>query len=146
VLRIHGALGDEAQEFVVALGKGAQEKHQFRVGDRVLGAGELVADSRLETADIYKASGLKIVEKACGAVAGRPPFLGIVLVSRSTASAAIDASRRRPTRRGRHGRCLAGRACRGRRRTGSTRMPRRTGGQMIDDVVAASDTSCSGAA
>jgi hypothetical protein len=76
VLRIHGTLGGEAREFVVALGRGAHEKHQFRVGDRVLGAGGLVADSRLETADIYKASGLKIVEKASGAVADPPPFLG----------------------------------------------------------------------
>jgi hypothetical protein len=68
ILGIRRALGGEARKFVVALGKGASEKHRFRVGDRVLGAGEPVAGSRLETADIYKASGLKIIERADRAV------------------------------------------------------------------------------
>jgi hypothetical protein len=76
VLRIRGALAGQAREFVVALGKGAHEKHQFRVGDRVFGEGEPVADSRLETADIYKASGLKIIAKATEAGSSPPPFLG----------------------------------------------------------------------
>lgn len=76
VLRIRGTLAGEVGEFVVALGKGAHEKHQFRVGDRLLGAGERVADSRLETAEIYKASGLKIIGKASEAVPSPPPFVG----------------------------------------------------------------------
>ena len=42
VLRVRGTLAGEAIEFVVALGKGAHEKHQFRVGDRISGAGERV--------------------------------------------------------------------------------------------------------
>jgi len=77
VLRIRGTLASETREFVVALGKGAHEKHQFRVSDRVLGAGEPVADPRLETADVYKASGLKIIEKASGAIVGPPPFQAV---------------------------------------------------------------------
>ena len=77
ILRIRGTLAAEAREFAVALGKGAYEKHHFRVGDRVSGAGESVADSRLETADIYKASGLKIIENAGEAIPSPPPFLGI---------------------------------------------------------------------
>ena len=77
VLRIRGTLAGEAREFVVAFGKSAHEKHQFRVGDQVLGAGERVADSRLETADIYKASGLKVVKRAGETAASPPPFLGI---------------------------------------------------------------------
>jgi hypothetical protein len=77
VLRFRGVLAGEAREYVVALGKGAHEKHQFRVGDRVLGAGEPIADTRLETADIYKASGLKIIAKASEAASSSPPFLGV---------------------------------------------------------------------
>lgn len=80
VLRVRGSLADEAREFVVALGKGAHEKHQFRVGDRVLGAGEPVADPRLEAADIYKVSGLKVVEKSSGSLPGPPPFLDVAPV------------------------------------------------------------------
>jgi len=77
VLRIRGTLAAEAREFVVAFGKGTHEKHQFRVGDRVLGAGEPVADPRLETADIYRVSGLKVVEKASRSVLSVPPFLDV---------------------------------------------------------------------
>lgn len=77
VLRFQGVLGGEAQEFGLALGRSAHEKHQFRVGDRVVGLGERVADARLETAEIYKASGLEIIAKASGAASGSPPFLGV---------------------------------------------------------------------
>ncbi len=91
VLRIRGTLGGDTREFVVALGKGAHEKHRFRVGDHVSGAGEPVADSRLETADIYKASGLKIVEKASGIVVSPPPFLDV--------APALDIYRQRGHRR-----------------------------------------------
>ena len=77
VLRIKGVLGGDAREFVVALGKAAHEKHQFQVGDRVRGLGEAIADSRLETADIYKVSGLKIVGRSGDAGSSAPPFLGV---------------------------------------------------------------------
>jgi hypothetical protein len=77
VVRIRGVLAGEAREYVVALGKGAHEKHQFRVGDRVLGEGQPIVDTRLETADIYKASGLKITIKASEAASSTPPFLGV---------------------------------------------------------------------
>ncbi len=77
VLRILGTLGGEEQEFGVAPGKSARGKHKFRVGDRVSGSGEHVADARLETADIYKASGLKIIAKGHDAPSSSPPFLGV---------------------------------------------------------------------
>jgi hypothetical protein len=76
VLRLRGTLAGAAREFVVALGKGAHAKHRFRVGDHVSGVGEPVADSRLETAEIYKASALKIIERGSDAIPIPPPFLG----------------------------------------------------------------------
>ena len=78
VIRLRGTLAGEDREFVVALGKSAHEKHQFQVGDRISGAGERIADPRLETADIYKASGLKIASRASDAATSPPPFLGVV--------------------------------------------------------------------
>jgi hypothetical protein len=75
-LRVRGRLADETREFVVALGKAAQERNQFRVGDRVSGKGELVVDPRVETADVYKVSALKlIVRSSCASEP--PPFHGV---------------------------------------------------------------------
>ena len=76
-LRARGTLGGEAREFVVALGKGAHEKHRFCVGDRVSGNGLPVADPRLETAQLYKASGLKVMARGGDPGGSPPPFLGV---------------------------------------------------------------------
>jgi hypothetical protein len=77
VLRVRGALGGEARELAVALGKGAHEKHQLRAGDQVSGKGEPVPDPRAETADLYKVSGLAVIARAGEVVADPPPFLGV---------------------------------------------------------------------
>ena len=61
VLRIRGELNDEDREFAVAIGKAAQEKHGYPVGDRASGKGVPVADPRLETAELYKISSLKLL-------------------------------------------------------------------------------------
>lgn len=61
VLRIHGMVGGGAREFVVALGKGAHDKHQFRPGDHVSGVGMRILGHRLETADLYTVSKLKVI-------------------------------------------------------------------------------------
>ena len=75
-LRVHGWLADETRDFVVALGKAAQEKHQFRVGDRISGKGEFVLDPRVETAEVYKVSALKLfVRNSCASEP--PPFHGV---------------------------------------------------------------------
>ena len=76
VLRVRGVLGDEAREFVVAIGKAAQAKHAFRAGDQVAGVGEPVAKPALETADLYKVSGLKVVARGAEAIDSPPPILG----------------------------------------------------------------------
>lgn len=78
VLWVRGTLDDgEAREFVVAIGKAAQAKHTFRAGDQVEGKGVLVADTRLETADLYKASGLKLLARGPEPAGDRAPFLGV---------------------------------------------------------------------
>lgn len=76
-LRVRGTLAGEAKEFVAAIGKAAQEKHQFRAGDRVSGKGEHVLDMRTEAADIYKVSGLKVVARRAETAATPPPFFGV---------------------------------------------------------------------
>jgi len=77
VLRIQGTLDGEARELVVAVGKAAQAKHGFRAGDQVEGKGVPVADTRLETADLYKASGLKLLARGPEPAGEPPPFLGV---------------------------------------------------------------------
>ena len=76
VLQVRGSLDGEAGEFVVAIGKAAQEKHGFRAGDQVEGKGVPVADTRLETADLYKAGALKVLARGPGPAGDPPPFFG----------------------------------------------------------------------
>ena len=77
VLKIQGTLDGEVREFVVGVGNGAQEKHGFSVGNQVEGKGVPVADTRMETADLYKASALKVVARAHEPTGAPPPFLGV---------------------------------------------------------------------
>ncbi len=79
VLRLEGTIGGEEREFSVAVGNVAHEKHQFRIRDKVAGEGVPVADPRLETAELYKVSGLKVLKRAGGSFCNPPPFLGIPL-------------------------------------------------------------------
>ena len=82
LLRMRGTLGGEVREFGVALGKGAQEKHQFQAGDRTAGVGVPVVDPRLETADLYKVSKLEVMGRGMETSSAPspfapPPFLGV---------------------------------------------------------------------
>ena len=54
-LRVKGLIDDQEQEFLVGIGKGAQAKHMFHVGDVVFGQCLPVEDSRTETVEFYKA-------------------------------------------------------------------------------------------
>lgn len=47
----------------VAIGPGTHEKHEFRIGDLIEGRGVPVPDPRKEWADLYKVSGLRVVER-----------------------------------------------------------------------------------
>jgi len=77
VLRLRGVIGGEAREYSVAVGKAAHEKHSFRVGDRIRGKGEAVEDPNLETAEIYKVSGIAFEARGPEVPAAAPPFLRV---------------------------------------------------------------------
>lgn len=62
-LVIQGWLSGVKRDFRVAIGPKAHEKHRFRIGDTVSGAGVSVPDPRTEWADLYKASDLKVLER-----------------------------------------------------------------------------------
>jgi len=50
----------ERNDILVAVGKGAHDRQQFRAGDEVSGTGLPVADPRLEIADLYRASKIEV--------------------------------------------------------------------------------------
>ncbi len=64
MLIIDGEVDGEEGRFSVGIGKAAQEKHQFRVGQSVSGNAVPVADARLEPVDFYRASKLKVLTAA----------------------------------------------------------------------------------
>lgn len=76
-LRVGGMISDEEREFLIGIGKGAQAKHSFRVGDVVSGQCQPVQDSRIETVGFYKVSQLKVVKKAEQQEHTPPPWFGI---------------------------------------------------------------------
>ncbi|MFQ5599619.1 MAG: hypothetical protein ACE5G2_03605 [Candidatus Krumholzibacteriia bacterium] len=77
VLRVQGSIGAESREFTVAIGKAALERHAFRAGDVVLGESLHVADPTLETAELYKTSGLKVIARGGEPGHDPPPFGGV---------------------------------------------------------------------
>jgi hypothetical protein len=75
-LRIEGFIGDEEREFSVGIGKAAQTKHAFRVGDQVSGEAVPVADPQRESVELYRASKLRVLIRASGKGAPPPPWQG----------------------------------------------------------------------
>ena len=76
VLFVRGAVAGEGREFSVGIGKSAQAKHGFRVGDEVSGEAVAVANPEMEPAEFYKASALKVLARGAQASATPPPWLG----------------------------------------------------------------------
>jgi len=62
-LVLEGVIGGEKREFSVGIGKVAQDRHAFRVGDEVRGRGIAVADSRKEAVELYRASKLSVLQR-----------------------------------------------------------------------------------
>lgn len=76
-LLLRGEAGNERREFSVRIGPGAQAKHAFRAGDHVTGTAHPVIEPERETADLYKASALKLVSRATTEAAYGPPWHGV---------------------------------------------------------------------
>lgn len=77
VLRVEGVVGNEQREFLIGIGKGDQAKHAFRVGDIVSGQCEPVEDERSETAEFYKVSKLRLLERGEEEQSRGGPWLGV---------------------------------------------------------------------
>jgi len=63
ILFIAGTFSGDNRQFSISISKAAQEKNSFRIGDLVSGQGVLVADPKNESADLYRASKLKILSR-----------------------------------------------------------------------------------
>jgi len=63
LLRIEGTLDGLPGEFRIGLGAATHAKYQFRIGDQVEGVGHRVSDPRLETAEVYKVSQVKLIRR-----------------------------------------------------------------------------------
>ena len=77
VLLLNGMVDGVSQDFKVAIGKAANVKHGFQVGDRIEGMAEPVSDERLEVANYNKASKLQGLERGSGAIEKPPPWTGV---------------------------------------------------------------------
>lgn len=77
VLGVDGVIGDEERGFLVGIGKGTQAKHEFCVGDVVAGQCQSVEDDRTETAEFYKVSKLKLLERGEEQNRGAAPWVGV---------------------------------------------------------------------
>ncbi len=76
-LRIDGFVGGDPQEFLVAIGKAAEEKHQIQPTDIVCGESHPVTDDRKEVADLFKTSKLTVLERSPEKSPAPPPWLGV---------------------------------------------------------------------
>ena len=74
---LRGYVDGEAQRFSVGVGKVAQDKHQFRVGDEVGGQAVPVADPRREPVAFYRASRLVVLQRGASQTAPPPPWHGV---------------------------------------------------------------------
>jgi len=76
-LRVKGVIGDQEREFLIGIGKAAQAKHEFRVGDIIKGQSEHVLDNRMEPVEFYKTSKLKFIERPEQEYPKPPPWVGV---------------------------------------------------------------------
>ena len=76
-LQVEGCVGGERGCFSIGVGKAAQVRFAFRVGCRVQGLCERIADPRKETVDYYKVSALVLLGHGKPADETAPPWLGL---------------------------------------------------------------------
>jgi hypothetical protein len=75
VLKLEGTVSNEHRTFSVAIGPAQQKKFHIEAGDTLSGLAEPVPDPRMETAEFFRVSKLK-VEKTPLLHAQEPPWLG----------------------------------------------------------------------
>ena len=76
-LRVDGHIDGESECFSLGIGKAAQARFAFRVGLRVEGFCEPVADPLKETVDYYKVSGLALLDDTEPSNETTPPWFGV---------------------------------------------------------------------
>lgn len=77
VIHPDGTYGNETGGFRIAVGKAAQAKHRFHADMEISGLAVPIPDLRLETAGLYKVSGLKVLKNAENDPLAGPPFHGV---------------------------------------------------------------------
>ena len=77
ILQIDGIVNEKADEFLIAVGKGAHSKYQFKIGMELSGVYVPVKDPRLEVAGFYKTSRIKILSVPENRSSSVPPFGGV---------------------------------------------------------------------
>jgi hypothetical protein len=76
LLRIEGTLGQGSGEYRIGIGSATHAKYQFLIGDQVKGVGHRVWDPRLEVAEVYKVSQVKLIRRG-ELVATTSPWHGV---------------------------------------------------------------------
>ena len=76
-LRVDGEIGNEQREFLIAIGKAAQAKHEIRVGDLASGQSKPVLYNRDELSEFYKTSQLKVLDRSETTIEGGPPWIDV---------------------------------------------------------------------
>jgi hypothetical protein len=63
-ISIHGSINGEERDFSVGIGKYAQSKYQFKVGDEISGESLPVTDPKKEPVEFYKTCKLKLIRSS----------------------------------------------------------------------------------
>lgn len=76
-LRLKGEIAGDRREFLLGIGEGAQQKHAFQAGFEAGGECLPVADSRTESVEFYKVSGIEVLTQVPTQNPAPPPWLGL---------------------------------------------------------------------
>ena len=76
ILRLNGEIDDESKVYTIGIGPGVQQKHKFRSGMVISGQCVPVIDTRIEPAEYYKVSKLKVLESNIQQDETPPPWIG----------------------------------------------------------------------
>jgi hypothetical protein len=75
-LFLNGVIGGEERKYAIGIGKAAEDKYRFKVGDEVSGESITVSDPRKEPVEYYKTSKLKILNSS-QPISNSPPWTDV---------------------------------------------------------------------